>query len=123
MAMPPKFVGTPVKRREDPPLITGTATYADDLHLAGTTYMAVLRSPYAHARLVRIDTQAARHDTRVLAMLTGDDITKVPGPLTIGEIELPHLKLPTHYPLAVGKVRHVGEPVARSIPNVRSCML
>src|SRR5918996_4303460 len=112
MALPPKFVGMPIKRREDPRLITGTAPYVDDLHLPGMTYMAVLRSPYAHARIVSIDTQTAHHDPRVLAVLTGDDITEVPGPLSIGEIDLPNLKLPTHYPLAVSKVRHVGEPVA-----------
>jgi aerobic carbon-monoxide dehydrogenase large subunit len=112
MAIPPKFVGTPIKRREDPRLITGTATYVDDLHLLGMTYMAVLRSPYAHARIVRLDTQAARDDPRVLAVLTGDDIKEVPGPLPIGDVDLPNLKLPKHYPLAVGKVRHVGEAVA-----------
>src|SRR5919108_2392318 len=112
MAIPPKFVGAPIKRREDPRLITGTATYVDDLYLPGLTYMAVLRSPYAHARLLRIDTQAARHDPRVLAVLTGDDIREDPGPLSIGEIDLPNLKLPKHYPLAVDKVRHVGEAVA-----------
>ena len=112
MAIPPKFVGMPIKRREDPRLITGTATYVDDLHLPGMTYMEMLRSPYAHARIVRIDTQAARHDPRVLAVLTGEDIIEIPGPLAIGDVDLPNLKLPKHYPLAVGKVRHVGEPVA-----------
>src|SRR5262245_50500779 len=111
MALAPKFVGMPIKRREDPRLITGTATYVDDLQLPGMTYMALLRSPYAHARLTRIDTQAVRGDPRLLAVLTGDDIAEVPGPLSIGEIDLPNLKLPSHYPLAVGKVRHVGEPV------------
>src|SRR5919108_542950 len=113
MAIPPKFVGTPIKRREDPRLITGTATYVDDLHLLGMTYMAVLPSPYAHARIMRIDTQAARDDPRVLAVLTGDDIKEVPGPLPIGDVDLPNLKLPKHYPLAIGKVRHVGEAVGR----------
>src|SRR5919199_2200407 len=112
MALPPKFVGMPIKRREDPRLITGTATYVDDLHLPEMTYMAVLRSPYAHARLVRLDPQAARQDPRVLAVFTGDDVKEVPGPLPIGEIDLPDLKSPKHYPLAVGKVRHVGEPIA-----------
>ncbi len=119
MAIPPKFVGMPIKRREDPRLITGTATYVDDLHLPGMTYMAVLRSPYAHARLVRIDTQAAHQDPRVLAVLAGDDIKEVPGPLAIGEIELPNLKLPQHYPLAIGKVRHVGEAVAAVVATDR----
>src|SRR5262245_46047450 len=112
MAIPPKFVGMPIKRREDPRLITGTATYVDDLHLPGMTYMAVLRSPYAHARIIRLDTQAARRDPRVVAVLTGDDIAEVPGPLSIGEVDLPNLKLPKHYPMAVGKVRHVGEALA-----------
>jgi aerobic carbon-monoxide dehydrogenase large subunit len=112
MAIPPKFVGMPIKRREDPRLITGTATYVDDLHLPGMTYMEVLRSPYAHARILGIDTQPARRDPRVLAVLTGDDIAEFPGALAIGEIDLPDLKLPKHYPLAVGKVRHVGEAVA-----------
>ena len=78
MAIPPKFVGMPIKRREDPRLITGTATYVDDLQLPGMTYMELLRSPYAHARIVRIDTQAARHDPRVLAVLTGEDIQRSP---------------------------------------------
>jgi carbon-monoxide dehydrogenase large subunit len=45
MAIPPKFVGMPIKRREDPRLITGSATYVDDLHLPGMTYMEILRSP------------------------------------------------------------------------------
>jgi aerobic carbon-monoxide dehydrogenase large subunit len=112
MAIPPKFVGMPIKRREDPRLITGTATYVDDLYLPGLTYMAVLRSPFAHARLLRLDTQAAGRNPQVLAVLTGDDIKEVLGPLPIADVELPDLKLPKHYPLAVGKVRHVGEPVA-----------
>ncbi len=119
MAIPPKFVGMPIKRREDPRLISGTATYVDDLQLPGMTYMAVLRSPYAHARILSIDAQAARNDPRVLAVLTGDDIAEVPGPLSIGEVELPNLKLPKHYPLAVGKVRHVGEPVAAVVATDR----
>src|SRR5919109_3588162 len=119
MAIPPKFVGMPVKRREDPRLITGTATYVDDLHLPRMTYMEVLRSPYAHARLVSIDTQPTRQDPNVLAVLTGDDITEVPGPLCIGELDLPNLKSPKHYPLAVGKVRHVGGPGAGGVGTRR----
>ena len=95
MAIPPKFVGMPIKRREDPRLITGTATYVDDIHLSGMSYMEILRSPYAHARIVRIDTQAARHDPRVLAVLTGADTIDTPGPVPIGEVDLPNLKLPS----------------------------
>ena len=47
--------GSGIKRREDPRLITGAATYTDDLKLSGLTYAAFLRSPYAHARITRID--------------------------------------------------------------------
>jgi carbon-monoxide dehydrogenase large subunit len=119
MAIPPKFVGMPIKRREDPRLISGTATYVDDLQLSGMTYLAVLRSPYAHARILGIDAQAARNDPRVLAVLTGDDIAEAPGPLSIAEVELPNLKSPKHYPLAVGKVRHVGEAVAAVVATDR----
>ena len=57
----PRLLGTPIKRREDPKLITGGATYVDDLHLVGTTHMAVLRSPYGHARVNGIDR--ARRET------------------------------------------------------------
>ena len=96
MAIPPKFIGMPVKQREAPRLITGTSTYVDDLHLPRMASMAILRSPYAHAHIVRIDTQAARRNPRVLAVLTSDDITVVPGPLSIGEIDVPNLKLSTH---------------------------
>ena len=50
------LVGSPVKRREDPRLITGQATYVDDIKLTGMLHMAVLRSPYGHARIDGIDT-------------------------------------------------------------------
>src|SRR5713101_718276 len=54
------MVGTPIKRREDPRLITGQATYVDDITLLGMLHMAVLRSPYGHARIKSINTEAAR---------------------------------------------------------------
>ena len=52
--------GSAIKRREDPRLITGAATYTDDLKLPGLTYAAILRSPYAHARITGIDVSAAK---------------------------------------------------------------
>ena len=53
MAVVPRFVGGRVKRREDPRLITGTATYVDDLRLPGMLQAVILRSPHAHARMSR----------------------------------------------------------------------
>jgi aerobic carbon-monoxide dehydrogenase large subunit len=66
-------VGTSIKRREDPRLITGEAKYIDDLQLPGLTYAAILRSPYAHARIKSINTEAAKAMPGVLAVFTGQD--------------------------------------------------
>src|SRR6185369_4000719 len=55
-----KILGTRIRRREDPRLITGAGIYTDDLHLPGMAYMALLRSPYGHARIISIDTSAAK---------------------------------------------------------------
>jgi len=60
MPVIPKSIGTRVKRREDPRLITGQATYVDDLRLPGMLYLNVLRSMYAHAKLGKIDTSKAK---------------------------------------------------------------
>ena len=68
------YVGRPLKRVEDPRLIKGIATYVDDLHPAGLLHAAVLRSPYAHARIGRIDTSAARALPGVVAVFTGADV-------------------------------------------------
>jgi carbon-monoxide dehydrogenase large subunit len=67
------LVGTPVKRTEDPSLITGAAKYLDDLKLAGAAQVAVLRSPYAHARIKSIDTTRAAAAPGVVAVFTGAD--------------------------------------------------
>ena len=54
------WIGKDVPRLEDPKLLAGRATYTDDIRLPGMLHAAVLRSPYAHARIVRIDTSRAR---------------------------------------------------------------
>ncbi len=66
-------VGTSIKRREDPRLITGEAKYIDDIQLPGLTYAAILRSPYAHARINAINTDAAKAVPGVIAVYTGSD--------------------------------------------------
>jgi carbon-monoxide dehydrogenase large subunit len=62
------MLGTSIKRREDPRLITGQATYVDDIKLLGMLHMAVLRSPYGHARINSIDTTVARKAPGVVAV-------------------------------------------------------
>ncbi len=55
-----RFVGAPVKRKEDGPLLRGRGSYVDNIDLPGTVAMAVVRSPYAHARITSVETAAAR---------------------------------------------------------------
>ena len=74
MPITPKMVGTRIKRREDPRLITGQATYTDDLQLPGMLYMSVLRSIYAHAKINSIDVSNAKALPGVVVVLTGADI-------------------------------------------------
>ena len=67
------LIGAPVKRVEDARLLRGAAKYIDDLVIPGMTYLAILRSPYGHARIRSIDTTAAKATPGVLAVLTGAD--------------------------------------------------
>jgi aerobic carbon-monoxide dehydrogenase large subunit len=110
------MVGARIRRREDPRLITGRATYVDDVRQVGTVYAAFVRSPYGHAKITSIDTAAAKADPHVLAVYTGDDLhhahnlkSSMPVAHKMGALGL---KTPPHYMLALDEVRFVGEPVA-----------
>jgi len=112
MALIPKFVGERVKRREDPRLITGTATYVDDVRLPGMLSAVVLRSPHAHAKINSIDVEAARKMPGIAAVLTGEDTKDKIGSLPcVAQAE----HIPFHPVLAQGKVRYVGEPVVLAV--------
>lgn len=120
MAMPPKFVGTPVKRREDPWLITGTATYVDDLHLAGMTYMAVLRSPFgAHACIVEVDGETGEIAIQPLSKPSpAKPSMKPPSERRPSMPATASIRLPTCTPR-----ESIVPRWHRSIPNVCSCVL
>src|SRR5690349_19394818 len=70
---PQKMVGQALKRREDPRLITGAGNFLDDIKLPGLTYVAVVRSPHAHANINGIDTSAAASMSGVVGVFTGED--------------------------------------------------
>ena len=72
--MSTRIFGSGIRRREDPRLITGTATYTDDITLPNMVHAAMLRSPYAHATITRIDTATAAKAPGVLAVYTGADV-------------------------------------------------
>ena len=69
-----RVIGTPMLRREDPALLTGEARFTNDLPIPGALHLAVLRSPYAHARITGIDVSAALEQPGVVAAYTGADL-------------------------------------------------
>jgi len=112
----PQFMGVRVKRREDPALITGAGKYVADIQLENMAYMGVVRSPYAHAKILEIDTGMAAELEGVIAILSGADITPqladgLPMVISMGSAYSVK-KNPVRYPLATQKVTHVGEAVA-----------
>lgn len=107
-----RLVGTPVRRREDVALLTGKGTYVDDVRVPGMLHMRVLRSPYAHARIRRIDCGAALALPGVVAVITGSEAEGLVPPLPTMSQAIPDLKVPAHHVLAVDKVRFAGEGVA-----------
>jgi len=102
------------RRREDYKLITGTSHYVDDLRppkgRPAALHMIVVRSPYAHAEIKSIQLDAARALPGVVAAFAGAEL--VSGMRTIDTIPAPGLKKPERRPLALGRVRYVGDPVA-----------
>jgi carbon-monoxide dehydrogenase large subunit len=112
MTPPESLLGASVKRLEDGRFITGRGRYTDDIVLPGQTYAAFVRSPFAHAKITRIDTAAARAMPGVTAIFTGADL-KGNGcnPMPVGWL-LPDIKIGERWPLAVDKVRLVGDAVA-----------
>jgi carbon-monoxide dehydrogenase large subunit len=108
------MVGARIRRREDPRLITGRATYVDDVRQVGTVYAAFVRSPYGHAKITSIDTAQAKSDPHVLAVYTGEDLHhahNLKASLPVAH-KMPDLKTPPHYVLALDEARVVGEAVA-----------
>ncbi|HEY6285655.1 MAG TPA: molybdopterin cofactor-binding domain-containing protein [Ktedonobacteraceae bacterium] len=114
------MLGAPIKRREDPRLITGQATYVDDIKLHGMLHMAVLRSPYGHARINSINTEAARNHPGVLAVYTAEDLKGAVGNIAIA-VPLGKIAegMGNRGALAEGKVRFYGDPVAVVIADDR----
>ncbi|HSE95145.1 MAG TPA: xanthine dehydrogenase family protein molybdopterin-binding subunit, partial [Methylomirabilota bacterium] len=115
-----KYVGANVRRREDPRLLTGRGRYVDDIRPAGCLHAAILRSVHAHARLRAIRTEGARAHPGVVACLAFSDLADRLRPLPAGGAPPPALQArvgfrvrsATPFPLASGKVRYVGEPIA-----------
>ena len=98
---PARVFGSGIRRREDPRLLTGTARYTDDIVLPGLAHAAILRSPHAHALVMRIDTSRARTAPGVLGVFTAADTDGILTPIPCCWL-LPgsNLKTTPYHPLA-----------------------
>ena len=116
-------VGARITRNEDPRLLRGQGLFVDDVELPGLLHAAFLRSPYAHARLGRIDVSAALARPGVVAAYTAIDLGDYwkPGPLLVQPPPVPGrvFNERTQVPLARDKVRFVGEPVVMVVAEDR----
>ncbi len=121
--METRYVGASVTRNEDPRLLRGQALFVDDVELPGLLHAAFLRSPYAHARLKRIDVGAAQARPGVVAVITAADLGSYwkPGPLLVSPppVEGRVFHQRTQVPLARDKVRYVGEPIVMVVAESR----
>ncbi len=118
MATATKYMGKPMKRKEDPRLIQGLAQYVDDVRLPEMHFAAFVRSPYAHARIRSIDVSRAAGAPGVVAVLTAEDIRGVVGPIPCAA-QIPDMKPAIRPALAKDRVRLVGEPVAVIVASDR----
>jgi len=106
-------MGHSIKRKEDPRLIRGKGTFIDDIKLPGMLYMDIVRSPYAHAKIVNINTEAALKVPGVLGVITGADLAKY------NLHWMPTLMSDTQMVLPVEKVMYQAQEVAAIIATDR----
>jgi carbon-monoxide dehydrogenase large subunit len=117
MAVDVDVLGSPVKRTEDPRFITGKGRYLDDIKLQGMVHMAILRSPYAHAKIKSIETTAAKARPGVITVIVGADIPYNPLPMAwpAGGASGIQNNVNTPRALATDDVKWTGEGVAAVI--------
>jgi len=112
------WMGKRVKRKEDPRLLTGLGKFVDDVRLPRMAHAAILRSPHAHARIIRVDVSKAEAMPGVICTLAGEEVAKETDPfLQISAAPANKLK---DYCLAVGQVCYVGEPVVAVVAETKA---
>ena len=118
-AITTRYVGQPLRRREDFKFVTGKGRYTDDIKAAGMLHMAVLRSPHAHAVINQIDLSAAKAAPGVRLALSGVDLAGKIGSIVPNWI-IPGTKVPDRPVVAVNRVRFVGECVALVVAETQA---
>ena len=109
---PATEIGRDRRRKEDQRLITGRTRFTDNLTLPGMLHLAMVRSPFAHATIVSIDTSEASKATNVVAVLTGADLGEAQGVNINAWPISPDQVAPTHVPMPTDRVAFAGETVA-----------
>ncbi|HEY7566433.1 MAG TPA: xanthine dehydrogenase family protein molybdopterin-binding subunit [Gemmatimonadaceae bacterium] len=121
--MSTRLFGQRILRTEDPRLLRGEALFIDDFVPPGTLHVAIVRSMHAHAAQLRVDVGAARTLPGVTAVYTADDLGSLmkPGPVLVPPPPIPGstFNARTQTPLAKGKLRFVGEPIAVIVASSR----
>src|SRR5262249_46677272 len=118
-------IGARVPRKEDRRFITGQGNYTDDIPVKNSAYAEFVRSPYAHARIARIDASAALAAPGVIGALTGPELAadKVGGLICgwmIHSKDGSPMKVAPYAPLARDVVRYVGNPVAIVVAETKN---
>jgi aerobic carbon-monoxide dehydrogenase large subunit len=125
MTLADQGIGASVRRKEDPRFLTGRGTFTDDITRPGQVYAAIVRSPEAHAEIASIDVAEALKAPGVQAIFTGKDMATdkvggLPAGWLIHSKDGSPMVEPTHPPLAVDRVRHVGDQVAVVVAETRA---
>ncbi|MGF6904055.1 xanthine dehydrogenase family protein molybdopterin-binding subunit [Paraburkholderia sp. GAS348] len=113
-----RYIGKPVRRREDQRLMSGQGRFTDDHQFPGMTFAAFIRSPFAHARIRNIDTAAALAMPGVVGVLTHADIAGKVGHIRPNWV-VGDSKVPPHPVLPAERVRYAGEAVAMVVAETR----
>jgi carbon-monoxide dehydrogenase large subunit len=120
MAVTEKFVGQPVLRKEDPALLKGEGSFVDNMVMPAMLHMAVVRSPYAHARIVEVDVSKALEIPGVVGAWSGADLADAwAGPLPMVWPITEDIKASDHWPLTKDKARFQGDGVAVVVAETR----
>lgn len=126
---PEKFVGGGIKRKEDPALVHGQGTFVDDISFPGMLWFAVVRSPFAHAKVNGVDGSRAKELPGVVAVYSGADLADdfaagLPCAWPISTTSYPtptteDARMPNHWPVTKDKARYAGDAVAVVVADSR----
>jgi carbon-monoxide dehydrogenase large subunit len=105
-------IGAARRRKEDQRLITGRTRWTDNIQLTGMLHLAMVRSPFAHARINGIDTAAAKAAPNVVTVITGAEVADKQGTMITAWALNDEQKTPNHPPMATDRASFAGEVVA-----------